>query len=485
VIFIVLSALLILVAVAVAVVRLFVRWEREGKEQLAPLILLALLVIEGTIYANSDVIPRGLFHPGSGGAQVRLPEIYITLALIARWIARGAPKRIGLAAGLWLTFGVWLLVGIVVGKINHNPFSQIIYEGKDILYVVGAYALAAGVPVRKYLDRGDLFKLGTLCVICASLVDLMYVGHVDINTNLPLLPLQNFGAAVGNETAGLFFAIAGTCYLVRLTTGPARLLDFLALVPVVVAVVLANERAALANVAVATLVVLLAVAIGHWRHHPRRFNVRSGQVVMVALLAVAIAIMVVVVPAAADRHPAKIPLASTYQNLFHSKGKTESAQDRFNLASEVEELIPHHLLIGYGLGVEFQYYEAGFQQLQETAYAHDILLDLWLRLGLIGVLLFTIAFVASIVGGLRAWRRHPDARIAALALGLVAVVAGLLVVAFLEPMLDEYRYATLFGISLGILRSCVTSLDSVTPLTRWRQDPVPAVLPGRRRVWTS
>jgi len=165
VIFIVLSALLILVALAVAIVRLFVRWEREGKEQLAPLILLALLVIEGTIYANSDVIPRGLFHPGSGGAQVRLPEIYITLALIARWIARGAPKRIGLAAGLWLTFGVWLLVGIVVGKINHNPFSQIIYEGKDILYVVGAYALAAGVPVRKYLDRGDLFKLGTLCVI--------------------------------------------------------------------------------------------------------------------------------------------------------------------------------------------------------------------------------------------------------------------------------------------------------------------------------
>ena len=255
--------------------------------------------------------------------------------------------------------------------------------------MVGAYALAAGVPVRKYFDRGDLFKLGTLCVICASLVDLMYVGHVDINTNLPLLPLQNFGAAVGNETAGLFFAIAGTCYLVRLTTGPARLLDFLALVPVLVAVVLANERAALANVAVATLVVLLAVVIGHWRHHPRRFNVRSGQVAMVALLAVAIAVMVVVVPAAADRHPAKIPLASTYQNLFHSKGKTESAQDRFNLASEVEQLIPHHLLVGYGLGVEFQYYEAGFQQLQETAYAHDIVLDLWLRLGLIGVLLFT------------------------------------------------------------------------------------------------
>src|SRR6201999_3842931 len=107
-------------------------------------------------------------------------------------------------------------------------------------------------------------------------------------------------------TAALFFAIVFICYLARLASGPPRLLDLLAFVPVLVAVVLANERAVLTNAATAIIVTLAAVAIGHWRHHPRRFNVRSGQVVMVALLAVAIAIMVVVVPAAADRHPAKI-----------------------------------------------------------------------------------------------------------------------------------------------------------------------------------
>ena len=241
-----------------------------------------------------------------------------------------------------------------------TSLSQGIYEGKDILYVVGAYALAAGVPVRNTSTRGDLYKLGGVCIACASLVDLMSIAHISINTNLPLLPLQNFGA-VGNETAALFFAIVFVCYLARLASGPPRLLDLLALVPVLGAVVLANERAVLTNVATAILVVLVAVAIGYWRHHPRRFTVRSGQVVLVALAVVAVAILVVVVPAAADRQPAKIPLASTYQNLFHSEGKAESAQDRYNLASEVETLIPHHLLIGYGLGVEFQFYEAGFK----------------------------------------------------------------------------------------------------------------------------
>jgi O-antigen ligase len=374
------------------------------------------------------------------------------------------------------------VVGMVEGKLNHNPFSQVIFEGKDILYIIGAYALAAGVPVRKYFERGDLYKLGTLCVVCASLVDLMSIGHISITTNLPLLPLQGFGA-VGNETAAICFGIVGMCYLARLASGPPRLLDALALVPVVVAVVLANQRADLINMAVAIFVVLAAVAIGHWRHHPRRFTVRSGQVVLVVLAVAAVALLVVVVPAAADRQPARIPLASTYQNLFHSKGKTESAQDRFNLASQAEELIPHHLVIGYGLGVEFQYYEAGFRQLQETAYAHDIVLDLWLRLGLVGLLLFTIAFMYSIAGGLRVWRRHPDARTAALALALVAVLLGLLVTGFLEPMIDEYRYATFFGVSLGMLRACVTSLEREPGSLTWRSVPVSAGALGGGSWW--
>ena len=481
-IFLVLSAILILGAGAVAVVKLFIRWEREGKEQLVPLILLGLIVVEGTLYANSDVIPRGLFHPGSGSTQLRLPEVYITLALIARLVARGVPKRIGLPAGLWLTFAALLVVGIVEGKLNHNPFSQVIFEGKDILYIVGGYALAAGVPVRKYFDRGDLYKLGTLCLVCASLVDLMAIGHISINTNLPLLPLQGFGA-VGNETAAICFAIVGMCFLARLASGPPRLLDALALIPVVVAVVLANQRADLINMAVAIFVVLAAVAIGHWRHQPRRFTVRSGHVVLVALTAAAVAILVVVVPAAADRQPVRIPLASTYQNLFHSKGKTQSAQDRLNLAAQAEHLIPHHLVIGYGLGVEFQYYEAGFKQLQQTAYAHDIALDLWLRLGLVGLLLFTLAFIFSIAGGLRVWRRHPDARTAAVALALVAVLMGLLVTAFLEPMIDEYRYATFFGVSLGMLRACATSLERGPQSQTWRPVSVSAGALGGGSGW--
>jgi hypothetical protein len=47
---------------------------------------------------------------------------------------------------------------------------------------------------------------------------------------------------------------------------------------------------------------------------------------------------------------------------------------------------------------------------------------------------------------------------ASLALAIVGVLVGLFATGLLEPLLDEYRFATLFGVSLGLLRACVTSM---------------------------
>jgi O-antigen ligase len=456
---------LILIAVVVAVVKLFVRWEREGKEHLVPLFLLGLLVVEATIYPNPNAVPRGLFHPGSGATQLRLPEIYITFALIARLIARGRPVRIGLPAGLWLAFCAWMVVGAVEGKLYGNGLSQDLYEAKDIFYIVGAYALAAGVPIRKYIDTGALYKLGTLCVVCASVIDLMTLGGVKVNTNLPLLPLQAFGT-VGAETAALYLAVVAMCFVVRMASGPVRLIHVLALVPVVANVLLSDQRAVLVNLGVVVLVVVVGIIVGPRRGIARGLYVRGGQVVLAALALVAIVIALVIVPAAVNKQPAQLPLASEAQSLFHNEAKQESAQDRLDLASEVEKLIPQHVLIGWGYGVEFQFYEAGTRTVETIPYAHNIVLDLWLRLGLIGLALFALALGYSVKGGLRVWRRDPDRVTASLALVLVGLVAGLFATGLLEPLLDEYRFATLFGVCLGLLRACVTSMNERPRLPR-------------------
>jgi O-antigen ligase len=480
----VLIALIGLVGLAVAamIVSVFVNWERTGKEHLIPLVLLGMLVVEATLYADPNALPRGLFHPGSGSTQLRLPEIYITLALVARVIVRGWPTRIGLPAALWLAFAGWMAVGAVEGKLYGNSFSQDIYEAKDILYIAGAYALAAGVPIRKYIDSGDLLKLGTLCIVCASALDLMTIGHVSVTTNLPFLPLQGFGG-VGAETAALFLAVVAVCFMIRVASGPVRFRHVLALIPVIGSVLLANQRAVLVNLAVVVLVVLVGVAVGPRAGIARSLHVSLGQVVLTAMAVGAVAIALVVVPAAVDRQPAHIPLASSYQSLFHNEGKAESAQDRLDLASEAEKLIPQHLLIGFGLGIEFPFYEAGTRSVQTIAYAHNIVLDLWLRLGLIGLALFAIALSGSISGGLRAWRRLPDRVTATLSLALVGVVSGLFATGLLEPLLDEYRFATLFGVSLGLLRACVISLGDRPRQPSWPREVTASKFAAGGRKW--
>jgi O-antigen ligase len=222
------------------------------------------------------------------------------------------------------------------------------------------------------------------------------------------------------------------------------------------------------NLAVVVSVVLVVLVVTYRHGIARRLHVRLGQLALTLLAVVAVAMVIVVVPSAVDQQPARIPLASTFQGLFHSEAKVESAQDRLNLAASVESMIPQHLVIGWGLGVEFQYYETGTRTELTIPYAHNIVLDLWLRLGLIGLVLFVVALAASLIGGLQVWRRHPEPMTAALALALVAVLAGLMATALLEPLLDEYRFATLLGVSIGMLRAAVTSMDQGSRLPSWR-----------------
>jgi hypothetical protein len=67
-----------------------------------------------------------------------------------------------------------------------------------------------------------------------------------------------------------------------------------------------------------------------------------------------------------------------------------------------------------------------------------------------------------------------------MALAMVGVVAGLVATGFLEPLLDEYRFAVLFGVSLGILRACVTSMDVRPRVLTWSSEASGVGIPAGR-----
>ena len=455
------SKLLLLVGAAAAAAILlyvFYRWERAGREHWVVFLLFGLLMVESSLYENETLAPRGLFHPGSGSFQFRLPEVIITVALLARLIVRGSPKRIGVPALLWTAVAAWLTVELVEGLVNHNSTVKLPYEAKAIIYVFGGYALASGVPIRRFLDGPGLQRLLRWSALSATVLLVLKLGKKTFNAHLPLIPLKGFGA-LGTDAATIFVVIGIIGLLLELAKERRSGLNLLATVPLLLSAFFAYQRAVLLTLGAAVVVVVLA-AFGTTAR--RRLRVRSGEVLVATLAIVGVVLGLAVVPAVTAERPitqspviAKI--SAQLGSTLGSRAKTESAQSRINKWGVAYDLAKQDPIIGQGLGKTYSYYEPGPNQYVVTDLTENIGLDLWLRTGLIGVVLFLVALLVSLSNGLTVWRVHPDAMVAVLALGLVAAVVGLIAKGQVESIFENYRLATVLGLTLGMLRSAVTS----------------------------
>jgi O-antigen ligase len=445
--------LVIALAAAGALFGLFVRWNRMGKDHYVVVLLIAMLVAETSLYQNQDIMPRDIFHPGTGAFEFRLPEVIITLGLLARLAVRGRPRWVGFPSLVWMAFGAWYSVALVEGILNHNDLTQIPYEGKAIVYVVGGYALAAGVPVQLYFEGRVFEKLVRWSALAATVLILLTAAHKIYVIHLPLLPLPDFGVD-GSDAATIFAAIGLIGLLLELAKTKRSTLTLVAVVPLLVSPFFSDQRAVLVMLGASVTVVLL-VTLGPTAR--RRLRVTSAEVLLTALAVVGVVLAVAVIPAAESQSPVRVPLNSTISKTFTSEGKIESAADRASKWQVAFSLIHQHPIIGWGLGKEFSFYDPGPNVFVMTDVNENIGLDLWLRSGIIGLLLFTLAFVLSIADGLAAWRNHPDRMVAVLGLALVAVIVGFVSKGMVESIFEKYRLATMLGLSLGMLRSVVTS----------------------------
>jgi O-antigen ligase len=436
-----------------ALLALFTRWERVGKEHYVVFLIVALIVAETTLYQNQDNMPRDIFHPGSGAFEFRLPEILITLALLARLMVKGKPRWIGLPSLLWMAFAAWYFIALIEGLLHHNDTTQIPYEAKAIIYVVGGYAVAAGVPAQRYLEGRGLERLVRWSGVAAAVIVGLSLVHKQFSVHIPLLPLPDFGVD-GSDAATVYAAIGIIGLLMELAKPKRSTRTLLAVVPLLVSPFLTGQRAVLVMLG-ASVAVILVVALGPTAR--RRLRVTSGQVLLCFMAVVGVVLAVSVVPAAEGQGPVSLPFSSTLSQTFQSTAKIESEADRANKWQVSWGYIRQHPIMGSGLGFEFTYWNAGPNVFVTTDINENIALDLLLRAGLIGLILFFLPLFISIGEGLAAWRHHPDRMAAVLALALVAVVVGFVSKGMVESIFEKYRLATMLGISLGLLRSIVTS----------------------------
>ena len=440
-------------------IRGFARWERQGKALRAVVLLLALELFEAAIYDNENLVPRGLFHPGSGSTQLRLPEIFITLALLGRLVAKKLPRRIGFPALLWTAFGAWLAVELVEGFVRGNSHSIALFQAKAIIYVVGGIALACAVPVREYLDAEVFERLTRWFAPLVVVLDVMTAGHQAFAVSLPLLPLPSFGV-IGSNAGTMFGALGLITLMLELGKKRRNLWTITCTVPLFLCTVLAGQRAALVGLGASVAFLLLATLASISR---RRLRVRPAELFLGVAAVIAIVLAIILVPAAISGRPPQIPFSSTVQTSFHSKGKAESAQSRLNEFSLARQMIPKHLILGTGLGFQYSYYNPGSYMEVTSDLTEDIYTDLWLRTGIIGLALFVVAVLVSLGDGWRVWRRHSDRMVAVLAVALTAALLGFLVKGAFESDFENYGLATILGLFFGMLRSAVTSTATSLP----------------------
>ncbi|HML01173.1 MAG TPA: O-antigen ligase family protein [Acidimicrobiales bacterium] len=447
------AVLLAAAVVGACLLALFVHWERQSQEHRPVALILALLAVELVLYDNQENMPRGIFHPGVGSLDVRLPEVLICLALVARLVARGRPRSIGLPALLWAAVAAWFAVAVAIGVVSHNSRTLLPYEAKTVVYIVGGYALASGVPVRRFLEARMFERLARWSSLGAVVLILMTMAGRSEALNIPLLTMPEFGA-LGGDTATFFVAVGIVALMLELGKDRRSTLTLASACVLLLASFFAGQRASLLMLGGAVATVLVA-AMG--RTARTRINVSGIQVVLVALAVVGVVLTAAVVPALVSQQSVKVPLASRTVSVFDTTAKAESAQARLNKWSVAWDAIAEDPMFGHGLGYQYTYFDPGPNQLVTTDITENLFLDLLLWTGVVGLVLFVAALLVSLVDGLRAWWFHPDAAVGVLALAMVAVVVGFVAKGQVESLFEKYREATAMGIALGVLRSAVTS----------------------------
>jgi hypothetical protein len=468
-------------AVAAAFFSLLLRFERTGRPHHTLYVLLAVITVDALVNPASFTLKFGLFRIPVGPNAILLPELVLVVALAARLVARllkpgpAGPSSTGWKASActraprllwspdllwWGAFLAWMAAATVRGLLGGAATDVVFFEVRAGVYLGGILALTAGVPLGLHLGPDGFPRLVRWMAVGALVFGLLDVTGLRIDAELPGLPLEGFGQ-MGADAATILgsFGLLGIALAVVRGAGP---LDFAAGLVMLASPLLAEQRAGLASGITGILVVALLARLRVWRAVPPGGGRRLGLIALGVLGAVVLfgAVRLVASPSVPLPH-------EQFQRTFETRGKQQSWQARVNQWAAAPKVIAERPWTGWGLGKKYRHFEPGPDLLYSTDITHNLLLDLLLRMGLAGLVLFLAATAASIRRGLVALRRAADDRVAVTALTLVAVLAGLLTKAMAESITEKPRLAVLLAVLIGLLHGAGVS-DPADP------EPAPA-----------
>jgi len=211
------------------------------------------------------------------------------------------------------------------------------------------------------------------------------------------------------------------------------------------------QRSSMIQAAV-SFILLGVVAFGRtWRRRARVTPTVSG---LVVLGLIGLGVFAVVLPPALTGEPSI--LVTSLDRAFTGEGQTASVGARERLWSETRDLIEEHPVFGWGLG-QRSLLTRPFPLEPLEVSSHNILLDVWIRAGIVGLILFLVAMGATVFDATRAWRTNPDPVVGAFAVGCGIALVALASKGLVESIFENFRLALLFGMLLGGIASARAS----------------------------
>lgn len=440
--------------VAVVLLLLLVHIERQRRPVIPVLLALGVVAFDAGLYPGTGQLVS-VFHPSAGGQNIRLSQVIIALAVIARVWVRGLPRRAHPVMLLWWVFFAWYAVAAITGILNGNNTQLVTSRAILVLEAGGMIVLASGVPARDFLEDRAVPRFVLLCGALAGVIGAMSVAHVSLTTSVPLLPLLDFGV-MGSDAATLFPAIGLLGFALELPRPRRRPLVLVASTVLVLAVMASAQRAARLGLLVAFAFVLIA-ALWPWR---RRLRMRAFDVAAIITCLIGAVAAGVFVRAAANHSRAPlseaIPFSRYMTQAISNSYRQGSVQSRYNEWRAALTLVRDHPWAGNGLGKTFLHYDVGTRSWIDYDITNNIPLDLLLRTGAIGVVLFLVALVLTFAGAWQVWRRTGDDARSILAITAAAVLADFLAKGMVESVLNEFRMTPLFGFLIGLILSLGT-----------------------------
>jgi hypothetical protein len=453
--------MLVFIAIGGVAASVLIGWfrvlEANGRRHTIFVALAVAYVVEAVTMPEASSVPFGLMRPRVLGQDFRPVDFVLFAALAVR--ALSPPRNtVGTVGLVWTPFILLYGTGVIAGLAAQLPFAQVMFQAKLLLYVGGGGIVASGMDIKRFAASA-----GRIARRLAPLIPLgifVSLTRANISVNTPLQRFPQLGL-FSNDTITILVVIGAAVLVIELVSERRRLSVIVACAVLMAAPLARDQRASYL-----TLVACGAVLVGLVIGPTLRRRSRIGAVQLGLGLSVVVAIATVVFAAGV--------VSSIVRDAFGGQGNMESAESRVSLYDETMTLIGEHVVIGSGVGSQIESTRPNTGDELVTT-AHNVLLDVWLRIGLIGLIFFVGAFLFTVVTGIRTWRDASDNAVAAVAMGGVLAMLGWLAKALVEPGLDKFRLSLILGISVGAVaaatRPAVGSEAPLVPVSRPAIEP--------------